>query len=102
MKNDDIIDDDLFGECMHYWVICSCIHKCWVGCLYPYWRQPDIYIPYWWRPNTLYSYWRRLMILLYLEVTTSYQMHIELCLERIAYIRFYVNMCIGELCHYVN
>ncbi len=31
-----------------------------------------------------------------------YHMHIESCLERIAYIWVYVNMCIGELCDYVN
>jgi len=35
MKSDDVNGDDLLGEHMSYWVICSCIHKCQVGYLYP-------------------------------------------------------------------
>jgi len=41
-----IIVDDLLCECMHYWVICSCIYK------------SDIYIHIGNDANTLYSYWR--------------------------------------------
>jgi len=35
MKNVDVNGDDLLNERMYYWVICSCIHKCQVGYLYP-------------------------------------------------------------------
>jgi len=34
MKNVDVIEDDMLNERMHYWVICSCIHKCQLGYLY--------------------------------------------------------------------
>jgi len=34
LKNVDVNEDDLLNERMHYWVICSCIHKCQVGYLY--------------------------------------------------------------------
>jgi len=51
-KVDVIVDDLLLSICID-WVICSCIHKCWIRCIsiltttntmYSYWRRPYIYI----------------------------------------------------------
>jgi len=103
-NDNDICDERMHAKCwgwwwwwlnerMHYWVICLCIHKCWVGYLYPYWRWLEYFV----------FILTMIMILLYPIGDDRYHMHIESCLEHIAYIESVMfDYVLGDYVHRWN